>query len=115
MKWFVQCVKKYAVFSGRSHRTEFWMFTLVSFLISVALGFLDLFDLGIVGSLFTLAIFVPSVAVSVRRLHDINRSGWWVLVALIPFIGWLVLLIWAIRKSDEGENRFGAPLSYDVQ
>jgi uncharacterized membrane protein YhaH (DUF805 family) len=88
------------------------MFSLVAAVISVVLGFLDVFGLGILNSIFTLGIIIPSLAISVRRLHDVNRSGWWLLIGLIPVVGWIVLFVWAIRESDAGNNHFGAPLAY---
>jgi len=112
MKWFIDCLKKYAVFEGRSHRTEYWMFTLVVVVINIVLSFLQGTDLAVLASIFSLAVLIPSIAVSVRRLHDINRSGWWLLLSLIPIVGWLILLVWAVRESDKGENRFGQPLGY---
>lgn len=109
MKYFVDCLKKYAVFSGRSHRKEFWMFVLISFIINFVL---NLLNLDIIAMLCSLAILVPSWAVSVRRMHDINKSGWWVLIGLIPIIGWIIFIVLASMKGDQGDNRFGAPLAY---
>jgi uncharacterized membrane protein YhaH (DUF805 family) len=59
------------------------------------------------GNLFGLATLVPSIAVGARRLHDVNKSGWWQLLVIVPVVGWIILLIWVIKKGDEGENRFG--------
>lgn len=113
MRWFIESLKKYAVFEGRSHRTEYWMFTLVVFIISILLGLIEAISgMNFIGTLFSLAIFIPGIAVTIRRLHDIGRSGWWIFIGLIPIIGFIVLLVWAVRKSDEGVNRFGEPQSY---
>ena len=109
------CLKKYAVFSGRSSRQEYILFylfiTLVPFLLGVIeelLGFFPSTDYTIFGIIFNLAVFLPTWAVAIRRLHDVNRSGWWILINLtiigiIPFVYWV-----CVKKSDEGENRFGS-------
>ena len=109
------CLKKYAVFSGRSSRQEYILFyifiTLVPFLLGVIeelLGFFPSTDYTIFGIIFNLAVFLPTWAVTIRRLHDVNRSGWWILINLtiigiIPFVYWTCM-----KKSDEGENRFGS-------
>ena len=91
MNWYLGCWKKYADFSGRARRQEFWMFVLFNCLASVALGVVDgiLGTKGGLGGLFSLAVLIPSLAVSVRRLHDTDRSGWWILVNIIPLIGWI--------------------------
>ena len=113
------CFKKYAVFSGRSSRQEYILFyifiTLVPFLLGVIeelLGFFPSTDYTIFGIIFNLAVFLPSWAVMIRRLHDVNRSGWWILISLtiigiIPFVYWTCM-----KKSDDCEYRFGSnPLS----
>ena len=94
MSWFIKALKKYAVFSGRSRRMEAWYFVLFVVIITVVLNMLDLLigantraGVGVLSSLFSLAVLIPSIAVSVRRLHDIDRTGWWVLISLIPIIG----------------------------
>jgi len=109
------CFKKYAVFSGRSSRQEYIVFCLfivfVPFLLAIIEGFLGLFpstDNSILGIIFNLAILIPNLAVTIRRLHDVNRSAWWILINLtiigiIPFVYWVCM-----KKSDEGENRFGS-------
>ena len=109
------CFRKYAVFSGRSSRQEYILFyifiTLVPFLLGVIeelLGFFPSTDYTIFGIIFNLAVFLPTWAVTIRRLHDVNRSGWWILINLtiigiIPFVYWT-----CIKKSDENENRFGS-------
>lgn len=115
MSWFVAALKKYAVFGGRSRRREYWYFVLFSSIITVALVIVDsaigTFDstvgLGLLSGLFSLAILIPSIAVSVRRLHDIDRTGWWFLISFIPLIGTIVLLVFAVLDSTSGGNRFG--------
>ena len=110
MNWYLGCWKKFADFSGRARRQEYWMFVLFNFLVSVAVGVVD----GILGAggslsgLYSLAVLVPSLAVSARRLHDTDRSGWWMLIALIPLVGWIILLVFLCNDSKPGANRFGA-------
>jgi uncharacterized membrane protein YhaH (DUF805 family) len=116
MDWFVSALKKYAVFSGRSQRAEYWYFMLFYVLISLIVGFLDGIagttigpqgQTGLISFALLLAMLLPSLAVSVRRLHDIGRSGWWLLIGFVPLIGMLVLLVFAARDSEPGDNRFG--------
>lgn len=108
MNWYVQVLKRYADFSGRAHRTEFWMFTLVNLVIILILSLLDSFiGVGLLGGIYSLAVLIPSLAVSVRRLHDTDRSGWWLLIGFIPVIGFIVLLVFVVQDSDVGDNRFG--------
>ena len=117
MNWFFVVVRKYAVFSGRARRKEFWYFTLFYIIFSLVLGIIDqLFGLismigqtpvGTLGLVYGLVLFLPSLAVWVRRLHDTGKRGWWLLIGLIPVIGLIVLLIFAVQDSDHGDNRFG--------
>jgi len=115
MEWYLGVLKKYAVFDGRAQRKEYWMFVLFNLIIVLLLGFIDgilgfasSLDISVLTSIYSLAIIVPSIAVGVRRLHDTNKSGWWMLLSLIPFIGALVLLIFMIQDSNPESNRFGA-------
>lgn len=88
MHWYVDVLKKYAVFSGRARRQEFWMFTLFSVIISIVLAIIDNAMGSIVlGLVYSLAVLLPSLGVAVRRLHDTGRSGWFVLFPLIPLVG----------------------------
>lgn len=109
MDWYLGVFKKYAVFSGRARRTEFWMFALFNFLASIVLSIVDgiVGSGGVLGSLYGLAVFVPSLAVGVRRLHDTNRSGWWWFIGLIPLVGWIILLIFFATEGQPGENQYG--------
>ncbi len=115
MNWYLEVLKKYAVFNGRARRKEYWYFLLFSILISLALAFVDDMlgtfsakaGLGLLGGIYFLAVMIPGLAVSVRRLHDTSRSGWWVLIALIPFIGSIILLIFTVLDSTPGENAYG--------
>ena len=110
MNGYLATLKKYADFSGRARRTEYWLFVLFSMVIAMVLGVVDyvLGSPGIVGLLFALAILIPSIAVGVRRLHDTDRSGWWLLIAFIPIIGTIALLVFLLLDSNSGENRFGS-------
>ena len=109
MNWYLMALKKYADFSGRARRTEYWMFFLVNIVIAVVLGIVEaiLGGPGILGGLYSLAVLLPSIAVTVRRLHDTGRTGWWMLVALIPVIGAIVLLVFMVLDSQPGSNQFG--------
>ena len=103
-------VKNYANFRGRARRSEYWYFALANFLFGIVTGLLSvkvpevMYLVWIVG----LALLVPSLAVCVRRLHDIGKSGWWYLVGFIPYIGALVLLVFFVKDSQPGENKWGA-------
>jgi uncharacterized membrane protein YhaH (DUF805 family) len=116
MDMFIKVVRdNYTNFEGRARRKEFWMFTLVSLVINVGTLILDasLFsDLGLVNGLYTLAILLPSIAVGIRRMHDINKSGWWLLLWIVPVIGWVWLIILHCRDSDIGDNIFGPSDKY---
>jgi uncharacterized membrane protein YhaH (DUF805 family) len=114
MNWYIEVLKKYAVFSGRARRKEYWMFVLISTIISIVLSALDaalgLTRMGGVGPLdgiYSLAVLIPSIAVSIRRLHDTNRSGWWLLINMIPVIGWIIYFVFLVSDSDPGTNEYG--------
>jgi len=115
MSWFLAVLRQYATFKGRARRKEYWMFVLVYVALYVALilvdGLTGTFDMGtergLLGSLFLLGTLVPSLAVAVRRLHDTDRSGWWLLFGLIPLVGQAVLLYCLIQEGDEGRNDYG--------
>jgi uncharacterized membrane protein YhaH (DUF805 family) len=109
MNWYVAVLKKYAVFTGRARRTEFWMFVLGNIVVSIAISVVEkiIGSGGILGMLYSLAILVPSIAVGARRLHDTNRSGWWQLIALVPFLGIIVLIYFCATAGDAGANTYG--------
>ncbi|MFC2544241.1 DUF805 domain-containing protein [Aggregatibacter sp. oral taxon 458] len=116
MNWYLHVLKNYATFSGRARRKEYWMFFLISALISIVLTLLDIllgtysveYEAGLFSGLYSLLILIPSIAVVVRRLHDTDRSGWWILISLIPLIGVIVLFVFICLDSQPGTNRFGA-------
>jgi uncharacterized membrane protein YhaH (DUF805 family) len=115
MNWYLEAIRKYAVFTGRSRRSEYWYFVLFNALIIIALTVVDVAmglysikgDVGLLSGIYSLAIFIPSFAVTVRRLHDTDRSGWWVLLALIPIVGVIVLIVFFATDGTPGSNRFG--------
>ena len=109
MSWYVQVLKKYVVFSGRARRKEIWYFVLFDFVFAFVLGLIDVLvgTGGVLYSLYCLAVLLPSIAVSVRRLHDTGRSGWWLFIGLIPLIGAIILLIFMVSDSEAETNRYG--------
>ena len=131
MDWMLMPLRRYADFTGRSRRKEYWMYVLFLIIVFIVLGMLDS-ALGLGGSssssmstsgeriggaasmhggvltiIAWLATLVPSIAVGIRRLHDTDRSGWWLLIALIPLIGGIVLLVFTVLEGTRGPNRFG--------
>ncbi|MBI9077484.1 MAG: DUF805 domain-containing protein [Desulfatibacillum sp.] len=109
MHWYLDVLKKYTAFSGRAGRTEYWMFMLFNFLVACGLAIIEsLIGLtGMISTLYSLAVLLPSLALCFRRLHDIGKSGWWVLIGLIPAIGAIVLLIFAVLPSQPASNQYG--------
>lgn len=108
MKWFIEVLRKYAVFSGRARRQEYWMFTLIVSLIYIGLLVLGTaLDSEVPEFVFLAIVFLPSLTVSVRRLHDIGRSGWWVLIGIVPCIGTIVTIIFMATEGERDTNRFG--------
>ncbi len=107
--WFWIPVKDHYVdFEGRATRQQFWMFVLVSFLIQFVLGAIRL---EMVANLVGLAVMLPSIAIATRRLHDINKSGWWQLIILVPVVGLFVMIYFLVQKSDAGSNQYGVPVA----
>ena len=121
-KYFVDTIKnRYAKFDGRASRSEFWYYTLFYLIITIAVVMLDIFLInpilgetpqeaaegGILQIVLALALLIPSIAIGIRRLHDTGKSGWWLLIALVPIVGALVLLYFYIVDSERGINRFG--------
>jgi uncharacterized membrane protein YhaH (DUF805 family) len=103
---------KYAKFDGRARRSEYWYFTLFISLVNMAvLALACAYNQAILGAilltLFVLVMFLPSLAVTVRRLHDVNKSGWCILIAMIPIVGTILLLVWQCSRGTLGSNRFG--------
>jgi uncharacterized membrane protein YhaH (DUF805 family) len=109
MQWYLEVLKKYAVFSGRARRTEFWMFVLINIIITLVLAVIEglLGTGGVLGGLYGLAVLIPGIAVSIRRLHDTNRCGYAYLLNLIPVIGWIIFIIFAAEEGGPGANQYG--------
>lgn len=114
MSWYLTVLRKYAVFHGRARRKEYWMFFLFNFIIAFVLGIIERIagiapqiDQSLLAGIYGLATLVPGLAVSVRRLHDTDHSGWWLFIGLIPLIGSIVLLVFMVRDSQPGENQYG--------
>lgn len=110
MNWYLEVLQKYAVFGGRARRKEYWMFALINAIIGIILGLVEkrIGGPGVIGGVYSLAILIPAIAVSVRRLHDTGRSGWWLLISLVPLVGAIILLVFMVTDSTPGENQFGA-------
>tara|TARA_B100000401_G_C52569134_1_gene607068 strand:+ start:77 stop:496 length:420 start_codon:yes stop_codon:yes gene_type:complete len=99
--------KNYVNFHGRSTRAEYWWFFLFTFTLSIVTQIIDSFSsLGVTNFISSLIVLLPSLAVGVRRLHDIGKSGWWLLLWFAVIVGWVILLVWSVRKSD-GPNKYG--------
>jgi uncharacterized membrane protein YhaH (DUF805 family) len=109
MEWYLLVLKKYAVFNGRARRKEYWMFALFNMIIAAVLLVVDkiLGTSNIFYSLYCLATLIPSIAVAVRRLHDVGKSGFWYFIALIPLIGWIWLLVLLCMEGQHGQNSYG--------
>jgi uncharacterized membrane protein YhaH (DUF805 family) len=100
----------YAKFDGRASRPAFWWWVLFVFLVGIAANIIDLaIGAPVITALVGLALLLPNLSVSIRRLHDTDRTGWWILIYLIPLIGLIVLLVFYLQQGDSGENRFGTP------
>ena len=126
MYWFIACLKKYAVFNGRARRAEYWYFVLFYWCIHVVLSLVDAQvgpeipipielsefpeeteRLPILSAIYSLALLLPYIAVTTRRLHDVDKSGWWQLLSFVVIIGWIPLIVWSIKSGTIGPNRFG--------
>lgn len=114
--YFLNVFKQhYADFAGRASRSEFWYFTLFSFLISIAISIVT----GIIGAvlntgifsflsvIYSLAVIVPSICLGIRRLHDTGKSGWWYLISLVPFVGFIILIVFWVMDSEADRNQYG--------
>ncbi len=107
MQWYIRVIKQYAIFDGRASRLEYWMFMLINFLFGLVGLILSLVGLRIIFDLYSLAMIIPSLALQVRRLHDISRSGWWFFIGFVPFVGGIVLFIFDVLPSYPGVNVYG--------
>ena len=114
MNWYLDAWKNYANFKGRARRKAYWMFVLFNLIALVVLSFIEgaiglsgQNGYGILTGLYTLAIILPLIALAVRRLHDTGRSGWWILIGLVPLIGPIVLIVFYVTDSQPGSNEYG--------
>ena len=115
MRWYLKVLKHYADFSGRARRKEYWMFVLFNTIFAIITAILDnvlgltsgQLPYGVLYFLYMLAVLIPGLAVSVRRLHDVGKSGWMILISLIPIIGTIWLLVLMVTDSNTGENQYG--------
>ncbi len=115
MSWYLEAFKKYAVFGGRSRRMEYWSFVVFNLVVFAVLAGIDALlgtfssasGVGLLSGIYLLATLIPILALTVRRLHDIDRSGWWIFIYLIPLIGPIVLLVFALLDGTPGDNRYG--------
>lgn len=114
MSWYISVFRNYDDFSGRARRKEYWLFLLTNMVLVCVAAILDyvvgtheITSLGVFGLLFVAAITIPSWAVAVRRLHDSSRSGWWLLVSVVPFVGLLVAIVLLLLPGTPGENEYG--------
>ncbi|MCQ2232584.1 MAG: DUF805 domain-containing protein [Paludibacteraceae bacterium] len=117
MEWFIKCLKNYANFNGRARRKEYWMFTLFYTLLYLPVYAITMFatsqellSLALIANLLmmviALGLLLPALAVQVRRLHDINKSGWWILLGFVPLANF-ALLYFTLKEGDKGENLYG--------
>lgn len=115
MNWYLKVLKQYADFSGRARRKEYWMFALFNFIFLIVAMILDNIlgttarelPYGVFYFLYALVVLIPGLAVAVRRLHDVGKSGWMILIALIPIIGAIWLLVLMVTDGNPGENQYG--------
>ena len=108
MGWYIEVLKKYAVFSGRAGRQEYWMFTLVNLVIVVVISIIgELIGLAPLVNIYILATFLPALGVGIRRLHDTGRSAWWLFIGLVPLIGAIAMIVFLVKDSDPFENPYG--------
>ena len=110
MEWYKLALSKYAQFTGRSRRSEYWYFVLFNMIFAILAAMVDnaLWDFPILYSLYGLAVLIPGLSVAVRRLHDTNKSGWWLLIAFIPLVGAIVLIVFMATEGDRSDNQYGA-------
>ncbi len=107
MEHYTQAFKQFADFHSRTGRQGFWMFVLINLVISFGIGLVgSMISMPFLSILYSLVVFIPGIAITARRLHDIGKSGWWQLIMLIPLIGLIVIIIFCIKES-EGDNQYG--------
>ncbi|MBT3153223.1 DUF805 domain-containing protein [Streptomyces sp. CHD11] len=114
MNYYLDVIKKYAVFTGRARRQEYWMFALFNVGIVLVLSIIDMVALGanVLVPLYSLAVLLPNLGVTVRRLHDTGRSGWWCLIALVPVVGVIVLIVFLATEGNQAGDKYGPNPKY---
>ena len=121
MQWYLKVMKNYVGFSGRASRSEYWFYALFYIIFAIIVGMIDgalgMVDpetgVGTLGVIYVLIHFLPGLAVGFRRLHDTGRSGWWILINIIPLIGMLIFLFFMVIAGDDNDNEYG-PSPFDV-
>lgn len=114
MSWYIKAIKNYVNFSGRARRREYWTFIIVNAVLGFILIILDSVlnhyianDIRILSGIYGLFVFIPGLSVSFRRLHDINKPAWWLLIGAIPLVGWIWLFVYSIKDGTIGPNKYG--------
>ncbi|MFE0642467.1 DUF805 domain-containing protein [Streptomyces sp. NPDC058877] len=109
MNWYLDVLKKYAVFSGRARRKEFWMYFLFNLIAALVISLIDsaIGTSPLLYGVYALAVFLPGLGVSIRRLHDTGRSGWWLLIGLIPLVGLIILIVFLASEGEQQQNAHG--------
>jgi len=108
------CFKQYVGFTGRARRSEYWWFALFGLIVGIVANLIDTVlgtmsedtNVGVLGTIVSLALLLPTLAVAIRRLHDTSRTGWWILIGLIPIVGWIILLVFYVQDSHP-DNTYG--------
>lgn len=109
MEWYLKVLKNYVGFQGRARRKEYWMYILFNVIISIVISILESFLhlSSLLTGLYSLFVLLPLIALGIRRLHDTGRSGWWLLINLIPLIGYIIFLVFLFQDSQENDNQYG--------
>ncbi|MEW2165289.1 DUF805 domain-containing protein [Streptomyces sp. NPDC007084] len=108
MNWYVDVLKKYAVFNGRARRQEYWMFFLINLAVVIVLAIIGkIIGTSVLTLVYELAVLLPGLGVAVRRLHDTDRSGWWILIGLVPLVGWIILIVFLATEGKPQPNEYG--------
>lgn len=115
MYWYLKCLNQYADFKGRASRKEYWMFVLFNIIIGLAFSLFEgaiglnnsELGIGFLSGIYSLGVLIPGLAVCVRRLHDIGKSGWYYFLILIPIIGAIILLVFLLTEGENGVNKWG--------
>ena len=118
MEWYFAVLKKYGTFTGRSQRKEYWMFFLVNLVVYIARAIIDGLTgtfsaesgVGLLGAIYTLALLIPNLALTARRLHDTDRSGWWQLLSFLPLVGTIILIVFLAQEGRA--NRYAVAPAY---